>query len=405
MKIFKLLEIARSSLLKNRTRSLLTMLGIVIGVAAVIVMVAVGEGAQRNIKERIESMGTNLIMVRGGANFFGGVSRGAGSRDVLTLKDEEAIRTQATHVMAVSGIANVNGQVIGAGKNWYTQVQGVSTEYLIIRSWPLEDGAFFTERDIKARTKVAVIGATVAENLFEGQSPLGQSLRIRNVPFKVVGVLGKKGQNSFGQDQDDVILIPVTTRVYRLKGDQYLNMIYVSSNSVEEMAAANVELEEILRRSHKLIEGQENDFNLRTQTELTDMFSSTTKALTMLLGAIAGVSLIVGGVGIMNIMLVSVTERTREIGIRVAVGARSLDVMVQFLIEAIVLSFVGGLIGVGIAWGVCALLAANWGMTAIIQPGIVILSLAVSGCIGVFFGLYPARKAARLDPIDALRHE
>ena len=405
MKILKLVGIAQSSLLKNRTRSLLTMLGIVIGVAAVIVMVAVGEGAQRNIRGRIESMGTNLIMVRGGANFFGGVSRGAGSRDVLTLEDEAAIREQAQHVMAVSAIANVSGQVIGGGKNWFTQTQGVSIDYLTIRSWPLEEGSFFTERDIRARTKVAVLGATVAENLFEGQSALGQNVRIRNVPFKVIGVLEKKGQNSFGQDQDDIIMIPVTTAVYRLKGDRYVNMIYVSANSLDEMAAANEELEEILRRSHRLVEGQENDFNLRTQTELTDMFSSTTKALTLLLGAIAGVSLIVGGVGIMNIMLVSVTERTREIGIRVAVGARSLDVLVQFLIEAVVLSVAGGLIGVAIAWGVCRLLTANWGMTAVIEPGIVVLSLVVSGCIGIFFGLYPARKAALLDPIDALRHE
>jgi len=405
MKIFKLIEIAWGSLTRNRTRSLLTMLGIVIGVAAVIVMVPVGEGAQRNSEQRISSLGTNLIMVRGGSNAYRGISRGAGSRRVLTLKDEAAIREQAGNVMAVSAIANVNGQVVGGGKNWYTQVQGVSIDYLTIRSWQMDEGQFFTGRDVRGRTKVAVLGATVAENLFGGQSPLGQSIRIRNVPFKVIGLLSTKGQNSFGQDQDDIIMIPVTTAVFRLKGDRYVSMIFVSSDSLDVMGAAENEIEEILRKTHKLVEGQENDFNLRTQTELTEMFSSTTRALTMLLGAIAGVSLIVGGVGIMNIMLVSVTERTREIGIRIAVGARGLDVLIQFLIEAVVLSLVGGIIGVLIAWTVCWFLADTWGMNAVIEAPIVILSLVVSGCIGVFFGLYPARKAARLDPIEALRHE
>ena len=245
---------------KNRTRSLLTMLGIVIGVAAVIVMVAVGAGAHQNIESRILSLGTNLIMVRNVSGAFRGVSRGGGSQRVLTLADEQAIRERAENVMAVAGISNVSGQVIGGGKNWFTQVQGVSTEYLTVRSWPIEDGQFFTDRDVRGRTKVAVLGSTVVENLFEGQNALGQNIRIR----KVIGTLATKGQNSFGQDQDDIIMIPVTTAIYRLSGNRFLSMIYVSSSSLDIMAAAETEIEEILRTSRKLVEGQDNDFNLRT---------------------------------------------------------------------------------------------------------------------------------------------
>ncbi len=405
MKFFKLLEVAQSSLLKNKTRSLLTMLGIVIGVSAVVVMVAVGMGAQKNVEERISSLGTNVLMIRPGASRMGGVSRGGGSGRTLTYKDELAIKEEAQTIMAVSGSTNSQEQVIGGGQNWFTSITGVNTDYPIIRAWDVADGNFFTERDIRSRAKVAVIGQTVAENLFEGQEIIGQKVRIRNVPFTVIGVLSEKGDSGRG-DNDDTVLIPITTALYRLARDhRYVSMIYASAYNLDQLDAAKEELTELLRRQHKLIDGQDDDFNIRTQTELTDTFTSTTQTLTLLLGAIAGVSLFVGGVGIMNIMLVSVTERTREIGIRVAVGARSSDVMTQFLIEAIVLSLVGGLIGVLVSWGFCRFLSEMWGMTAIIVPWVVGGALAVSAAIGIFFGLYPAQKAAKLDPIDALRHE
>ena len=406
MKIFKLIGVARSSLLKNRLRSLLTMLGIVIGVGAVIVMRAIGDGAQQNIEDRIKTLGTNLIMIRSASNAFGGVRRGAGSSRTLTIKDPDIIREQCRLVTAVSGIVSTSDQVIGGGTNWFTQIQGVSTEYLTIKSWELEEGTFFTERDIRAKSKVAVLGSSVVENMFSGQIPIGQSIRIRQTPFKVIGVLKTKGQSSFGQDQDDIILVPLTTAAFRLRGDsQFVSQIYASAISPDVMDVAQEEISQILRLSHKLIDGQEDDFTVRTQTEITEAFSATTQQLTVLLMFIAAVSLVVGGVGIMNIMLVSVTERTREIGIRVAVGARGIDVLTQFLIEAVVLSFVGGMLGIASAYGICYFLETYREMTTIIMPEIVAISLGVSVVIGIVFGLFPARKASQLDPIDALRHE
>ena len=406
MKILKLVDVARSSLLKNRLRSLLTMLGIVIGVGAVIVMRAIGDGAQKNIEDRIRSLGTNLIMVRSASNSFGGVRRGAGSSRTLTIKDPEIIKEQCRLISAVSGIVGTSDQVIGGGTNWFTQIQGVSPEFLTIKSWDLEEGTFFTERDIRARSKVAVLGSSVVENMFSGQVPIGQSIRIRQTPFKVIGVLKAKGQSSFGQDQDDTILVPLTTAAFRLRGDsQYVSQIYVSALTADVMEEAQEEVAQTLRLAHKLVEGQEDDFTVRTQTEITEAFSATTEQLTVLLMFIAAVSLVVGGVGIMNIMLVSVTERTREIGIRVAVGARGIDVLTQFLIEAVVLSVVGGMLGIASAYGICYFLQVYRDMTTIIKPEIVAISLGVSVVIGVVFGLFPARKASQLDPIDALRHE
>ena len=296
MKVFKLLRVAQGSLFKNKTRSLLTMLGVVIGVAAVVVMVAVGKGAQENIETRIQSLGTNLLMIRSADNRMSGVSRGAGSSRTLTLDDAEAIREKAALVMAVSPSVTLNSQVIGAGNNWFTRVEGIMPDFHQIRSWQIADGAMFTERDLRSRAKVAVLGATVAENLFPGQSAVGQRIRIRNVPFQVIGVLAEKGQSSRGDDQDDTIQLPVTTALYRLAGDRiYVNMIYASAYSPETIVAAQEEIREILRQTHALVEGQEDDFSIRNQTEITEAFSSTTRALTTLLGAIAGVSLFVGG--------------------------------------------------------------------------------------------------------------
>lgn len=406
MKIFKLVQVAQSSLLKNKTRSLLTMLGIVIGVSAVVVMVAVGKGAQKNIEERISSLGTNILMIRPGSSSYGGVRGGAGSRRSLTYDDEVAIRENAKLVSGVSGVVQRGEQVVGGGQNWYTTIYGIAPEYLEIRDWEVESGNMFTEREMRVRAKVAVLGATTATELFEGQAIIGQTIRVKNVPFKVIGVLQAKGESSFGRDQDDVILVPLSTALYRLSRDpRYVDMLYASAVSTDSMDAAAEEVTDILRQTHRLVPGEEDDFSIRTQTELTEAFSSTTKALTSLLGAIAGVSLFVGGVGIMNIMLVSVTERTREIGIRVAVGARNFDILIQFLIEAIVLSLVGGLIGVGLSWGFCRFLTQSVGMTTIIESWVVVGALVVSAIIGIFFGLYPAQKAAQLDPIEALRHE
>jgi putative ABC transport system permease protein len=406
MKFFKLLAIAQGSLMKNRTRSILTMLGIIIGVGAVIVMRAIGDGAQQNIEERINSLGTNLLMIRSTSNSLGGIRRGAGSSRTLFIADVEKIREQCDLVMAVSGIVGASGQVIGGGTNWFTNVQGVHPEYLTIKSWEIEDGTMFTERDIRAKTKVAVLGASVVENMYGGVSPVGQTIRIQKTPFKIIGVLNAKGQSSGGQDQDDTVLVPLTTAAFRLRGDsQYVSSIYVSAISVEAMDAAQEEVSQTLRLAHKLIDGQEDDFSVRSQSELTEAFTSTTETMTTFLTIVAAVSLLVGGVGIMNIMLVSVTERTREIGIRVAVGARSTDVLIQFLIEAVVLSVMGGAIGIAMAYGVCEIVQDKFNMTTIIKTWIVAVSLGVSAVIGVVFGLYPAFMASRLDPIDALRHE
>lgn len=392
--------------MKNRTRSILTMLGIIIGVGAVIVMRAIGDGAQKDIEDRINSLGTNLLMVRSESNSLGGIRRGAGSSRTLFIEDVEKIREQCSLVMAVSGIVQASGQVIGGGTNWFTNVQGVDPEFLTIKSWAIEDGTMFTERDIRAKTKVAVLGASVVENMYNGVSPVGQTIRIQKTPFKIIGVLEAKGQSSGGQDQDDTILVPLTTAAFRLRGDsQYVSQIYVSAVSVDVMDAAQEEVSQTLRLAHKLIDGQEDDFTVRSQSELTEAFTSTTQTMTTFLTIVAAVSLVVGGVGIMNIMLVSVTERTREIGIRVAVGARSNDVLIQFLIEAVVLSVMGGAIGIAIAYGVCEIVQNKFAMTTIIKSWIIAMSLGVSAAIGVIFGLYPAFMASRLDPIDALRHE
>jgi putative ABC transport system permease protein len=406
MKFFKLLAIAQSSLMKNRARSILTMLGIIIGVGAVIVMRAIGDGAQQDIEDRINSLGTNLLMISSSSNSLGGVRRGAGSARTLFIKDVDIIRKQCSLVSAVSGVVGVNGQIIGGGTNWASQVRGVGPEFLVIQNWEIENGIMFTQRDMRARTKVAVLGASVVENMFSGANPIGQTIRIQQTPFKVIGVLEAKGQGSSGQDQDDIVLVPLTSAAYRLRGDsQYVNQIYASSTTVEVMDAAKEEITQTLRQAHKLIDGQDDDFSVRSQSELTEAFTSTVKTMTTFLTIVAAVSLLVGGVGIMNIMLVSVTERTREIGIRVAVGARSTDVLTQFLIEAVVLSVVGGAIGIALAYGVCNITEAKFGMTTIVKSWIIAVSLGVSALIGIVFGLYPAFMASRLDPIDALRHE
>ena len=404
-RIRNLLKVAAKSILRNRSRSLLTSLGIIIGVGAVIVMVGMGAGAQADVESQIASLGTNMLMIMPGASHSRGVSLGAGSTNRLTLDDAEAIEREATLVSAVSPSVRVGAQVVGGAGNWNTTIYGVTPEYLTIRNWGLASGEFFTERDVRAKGKVAVLGVTVVDELFSGQDPIGQKIRVRNTPFTVVGVLESKGQSAFGSDQDDVVMVPVTTGLYRLAGGQYIHMIYASAVSREESSAAEDEVTDILRRSHNLRPGEEDDFRVRNQAEFIEMATETQKVMTLLLGAVAAVSLVVGGIGIMNIMLVSVTERTREIGVRLAVGARSSDVLIQFLTESVVLSLVGGTIGVILAYSVSVFLQRVVGMTTLINPGVVLLAFGFAAAIGVFFGYYPARKAALLNPIEALRYE
>ena len=398
-------KVALRSIMRNRMRSLLTSLGIVIGVCSVIVMVAVGQGTQQKIVNKIASLGTNLLMVRPGTSQFGGISRGAGSENRLTLDDVDKISKEAYYADAVSPLVTAGVQVIGGGNNWNTSINGVSVDYLKIKDWKLESGEFFEEKDIRSKKKVVVLGETVADELFHGQDPIGEKIRIRNTPFTVIGVLAEKGQSSFGMDADDVILAPATTVLYRLKGGAYIDMIYVSAVSTAQMDAAEGEITRILREAHRIEPGDDADFNIRNQTEIIEMASSTFEALTLLLGAIAAVSLLVGGIGIMNIMLVSVIERTREIGIRLSVGARSSDILIQFLIEAIVLSLSGGLIGIILAFGVILFLSNFAGMSTVVNPMIILIAFAFAAAVGIFFGFYPARKAANLNPIDALRYE
>jgi putative ABC transport system permease protein len=397
--------VAFKSILKNRMRSLLTSLGIIIGVGAVIVMVGVGEGASQRIQNQIASLGTDLLIVFPGFSQSGGVNRGAGSFNRFTMDDVQKIRTGTKYVKAVSPVVRSGGQIIGGGNNWSTQIQGVSPEYFQIRSWEPESGELFTDSDVRSSRKVAVLGKTTADALFPDQNPVGEKIRIRNTPFEVIGVLEKKGQAAMGSDQDDIVLAPATTVLNRLKGGRYIDMINVSAVSADRMDEAQEEVRTVIRESHRLKPGEDDDFTIRSQAEITEMATQTTKTLTLLLGAIAAVSLLVGGIGIMNIMLVSVTERTREIGIRMSVGARSRDVLMQFLSEAVVLSLTGGLIGILFAFAVSFFLNRFSPMKTVIRPDIILLAFTFSGAVGVFFGFHPARKAAGLNPIDALRYE
>jgi putative ABC transport system permease protein len=405
MHLKNLLKVAIKSILKSRMRSLLTALGIIIGVAAVVVMVALGDGAQIQVEKQISSLGSNLIIIFPGSISSGGIRMGAGSINRFTMEDVKKIQDEATLIKAVTPIVRTGGQVIGGVGNWSTQIQGVAPNFLEIRDWPLASGDFFTDKEMISRAKVAVLGQTVAKQLFPDEDPIGQQIRIRNVPFRVIGVLTAKGQSAMGSDQDDIIFAPATTVLDRLVGGIYINYIQASAISTDQIDAAQQQLTQIMREAHHLNPGEDNDFTVRNQAEITEAATETSKILTILLASVAGVSLIVGGIGIMNIMLVSVTERTREIGIRLSVGARTSDVLIQFLTEAIVLSLAGGLIGVLLSFGVVFILNDYTGLMAVISPEIVLIAVSFSGIIGIFFGFYPARKAANLNPIDALRYE
>jgi len=405
MEAKNLLKVALKSILRSRMRSLLTALGIIIGVAAVIVMVAIGNGAQRKVEEQIASLGSNLIVIFPGSINSGGVRMGAGSINRFTMKDVEKIQEEATLLKGVTPIVRSGGQVIGGTGNWNTRVEGVATNYLEISNWSLASGEFFTEKDVISRAKVAVLGKTVADQLFPNDDPIGQQIRIKNVPFRVIGVLASKGQNVMGADNDDIIIAPATTVLDRLLGGRYISFIMASASSLSQIDQAQAQLVEIMRKAHNLNPGEENDFTVRNQAEITQAATETSQVLTILLASVAGVSLIVGGIGIMNIMLVSVTERTREIGIRLSVGARTSDILIQFLTESIALSIAGGLIGVLLAFGITFILNEYTSQAAYINPQIVFIAVSFAGIIGIFFGFYPARKAANLNPIDALRYE
>jgi putative ABC transport system permease protein len=376
----------------------------VIGVGAVIVMVAIGQGAQSQIQAQVNSLGTNLIVVTAGAAQGAGVNQGAGSFNRLTVADAEKVKSEATLVAGVSPVIVTRTQVIGGEGNWRTSINGVSTDYLTIRDWAVTSGASFTENDVRSMRKVAVLGATVAANLFPGTDPVGSEIQIGHVPFTIVGVLATKGQTATGSDQDDVILVPHTTMQARLSGRLFLGQILASTNSPSDIPAAQDEIRGIMRDAHR-INGGEDDFTIRNQTELAKAAQSTTAVMTWLLAAIASVSLVVGGIGIMNIMLVSVTERTREIGIRMAIGARGSDVLTQFLVESIVMSLLGGIVGLDLGFGGAALLGHIMGWSTATPAIAVFIAVGFSAAVGVFFGYYPARKAAALNPIQALRYE
>jgi putative ABC transport system permease protein len=405
MKTTILVRLATQSIRKNKMRAALTMLGIIIGVAAVIIMVAVGFGARSRIRAQINNLGTNMIVITPGAAQAAGVSQGAQAFPNLSLDDVEKIRRESQIVTAVTPVIVSRAQVIGEAGNWRTQINGVDTDFQTIRDWQTASGSFFAPEDVTAVRKVAVLGKTVADQLFPGTDPVGQEVQIRNVPFDVVGVLAPKGQTASGNDSDDVVLIPHTTAKLALSGRSFLPQILASTASEGEIPAAQEEIRTLLRESRRLGENDPDDFTVRNQNDLAEAAEGSTKVMTMLLAAIASISLLVGGIGIMNIMLVSVTERTREIGIRLAIGARGSDVLTQFLVESIVMGVLGGLIGLALGVIGSKVLGHFTGWETVISPVIMLISVVFSGAVGVFFGYYPARKAAALHPIEALRYE
>lgn len=400
-----LFKIALRALSNNKLRAFLTMLGIIIGVASVITMLAIGQGSKRSIQSQIAEMGSNMIMIHPGADMRGGVRQDPSAMQTLKMADYEALCDETRYLMGVSPNVSSSGQLIAGNNNYPSSVTGVCNDYLQIRQLSLESGELFSESDIRTSAKVCIIGKTIVDNLFPNTDPIGKVVRFNQVPFRVIGVLKSKGYNSMGMDQDDVVLAPYTTVMKRLLAQTYLSGIFCSALSEEMTDQATEEITELLRRNHKLKEGDDDDFTIRSQQELSNMLNSTTDLMTTLLACIAGISLVVGGIGIMNIMYVSVTERTREIGLRMSVGARGIDILSQFLIEAILISITGGLIGVFIGCGASWLVksVAHWPI--FIQPWSVLLSFVVCTVTGVFFGWYPAKKAADLDPIEAIRYE
>jgi putative ABC transport system permease protein len=405
MRILATLRMALRALRRNKMRSVLTTLGIIIGVGAVIAMVGVGNGAKAQVEAQIASLGQNVILVFSGSFSAGGARSGWGGAPTLSLADAAAIGREISGVDAVSPEVRGNAQIIAGNQNWYTTVLGESPQYFDIREWPLAGGAIFTDQDVRGANKVAVIGKTVAQQIFGDIDPVGQILRVKNVPFIVVGVLAPKGLSIMGSDQDDVVILPYTSAMKRVLGVTMLRTINVQTASADLLAGVQSEIVDLMRQRHHITTGKDDDFTVHNQEEIADAATATTRIMTVLLGSIASVSLIVGGIGIMNIMLVSVTERTREIGIRMAVGAHGRDILLQFLIEAITLSSLGGVIGIALGLGGAKTLSAVAHWPTLISVSSVVVAFLFSAAVGVFFGFYPARKAANLDPIDALRYE
>jgi len=398
-------QIALASLFANKMRSLLTMLGIIIGVGAVIAMVSIGMGVRSNVTSSIASLGSNMLIVMPGSSNRGGVRGAAGSMQTLKYDDAKAIKEKISDIEYVSPTVSSSYQVVYGNNNWNTSVQGVTPEFMSIRSLTISYGAFITENDLQKRQRVAVIGTTVAENLFEDKNPVGQNIRINNQPYKVIGLLQSKGQSSMGQDQDDMVYVPLTTAQERMLGITYVQSINLQVKDANKMDQVQAQVEQLLRTRHHITGDKDDDFNVRNLTSLMQTVQQSTTMLTLLLGSIAGISLLVGGIGIMNIMMVSVTERTREIGIRKALGATFMNIMTQFLIESMVIGIIGGLIGIGLGCLASKIIAQVGNFTTVITLAPILVSFLFSVGIGLFFGIYPARKAARLDPIEALRYE
>lgn len=405
MKFFSIFRIAVLALTKNPLRTVLTMLGIIIGVAAVIAMVSIGNGAKAMIENQIASLGQNVIIVLSGNTRRGGFGMGFGATGTLTKDDYAAMRQELSGINGASPEVRSQAQVVYGNQNVSTSILGVSADFPEIRSWTFTSGGPFTDADVRSASKVALIGATTAKTLFGEADPVGQIIRIKSAPYTVVGLLGAKGMSMMGSDQDDTLMVPWTSVMTRMTGDTTFRVLTVQATTPEELPLVQTQIQELLRQRHRIREGQDDDFTVRTQTEISEAATATSKTMTLLLGAIASVSLLVGGIGIMNIMLVSVTERTREIGIRMAIGAKSRDILSQFLVEAVVLSVSGGLLGIAIGVSASRLLASKMSWPTLTSGNSILIAFVFSAAVGVFFGFYPARKAARLDPIEALRYE